>query len=619
MKPLEPGEPRAFGGYRVLAELGRGGMGRVLLGCGDGGRLVAVKVIHPHLLADEGFRKRFRREVEASRRVSGPRTAAVVDADPDAPSPWLASEFVPGPSLQRAVELTGPLPPEAALGLASGLAAALAEVHASGLVHRDLSPANVLLAADGPRVIDFGIARAADGEGVSRLTRTGWLVGVPDFMAPEQAEGGEPTAAADVFSLGSVLYFASTGRGPFAGRSAPQVLYNVVHAEPDLSVLPDELRDVVRRCLAKAPGERPDPAELVGDAGTPVWPDAVRELIEREHAEAGELLTPAERTAHFKSPTRILDPTLAGSGDQPRRFAGTAVGLALTVLVFAIVLAVAPWRDQSESSSSATSSEPTQTTAYDDDPVAAVSTSDDETTEPPTTSAEPDDGPFTASVGDCFADENSSGGRSNLHRDDCEPGNFKVRKRADGTSDTRSACAGVDSANWLVSWDATSDRDAMVLCLEYLYRDDVFTGEAGQCAYGNPDASGWHLVDCDRHNFEIERILHGTDDPSRCGSDPELRYKLYHRESRPALSVVVCLSFRYGDDGFAAKKNNCVRLADSGHSLTFSSCASANFVVTGYTHDRYDPAFCGRDGSYGWHDTAGWGEYLDYTVCLRRR
>ncbi|WP_370963037.1 serine/threonine-protein kinase [Amycolatopsis sp. cg9] len=285
MKPLEAGEPRTAGKYRLVAELGEGGMGRVLLGVAPDGRLVALKQVHAEFARDPHFRDRFRQEVVASQRVSGAFTAAVMDADPDAPTPWLASVFVTGPSLKEAVEATGPLPAEAVRRLAAGLAGALLEIHRVGLVHRDLKPGNVLLTGDGPRVIDFGIARAT--EGGPELTRTGGIVGSPAFMSPEQAESRPLTPASDVFSLGGLLVMAATGRAPFTGSTTAQVLYNVVHAVPDLSGVPPELRALVEPCLAKDPAHRPSPRQLLDFLGAVppgTWPPPVLRLIETQDA-----------------------------------------------------------------------------------------------------------------------------------------------------------------------------------------------------------------------------------------------------------------------------------------------------------------------------------------------
>ncbi|AOT60374.1 serine/threonine-protein kinase [Streptomyces rubrolavendulae] len=265
MHPLEAGEPRAIGPYRLLGRLGAGGMGRVYLARSEGGRTVAVKVVHPHLALDGEFRARFRREVESARRVGGRWTAPVLDADPDATVPWIATGYVAGPSLTQAVTAHGPLPERSVRVLGAGLAEALATVHASGLVHRDVKPSNVLLALDGPRLIDFGIARAVDA--TTSLTSTGVSVGSPGFMSPEQiigkAGGGGPTGATDVFSLGAVLAYAATGSAPFSGDSSAALLYKVVHEEPELGpALAGPLRDLVAACLAKDPAARPAPGDL---------------------------------------------------------------------------------------------------------------------------------------------------------------------------------------------------------------------------------------------------------------------------------------------------------------------------------------------------------------------
>ncbi|MFD6531926.1 serine/threonine-protein kinase [Streptomyces sp. NPDC060184] len=260
MQPLEAGEPRTIGAYRLLGRLGAGGMGRVYLGRSAGGRTVAVKVVHPHFALDEQFRARFRREVDSAQRVGARWTAPVLDADPDAPVPWVATGYVAGPSLSQAVTRHGALPERAVRALGGGLAEALGAVHQQGIVHRDVKPSNVLLALDGPRLIDFGIARAL-GATVS-LTSTGVSVGSPGYMAPEQIRGGDISGAADVFSLGAVLAYAATGSAPFPGDSSAVLLYKVVHEEPELGDLGGELRDLVAACLAKDPAVRPSPPDL---------------------------------------------------------------------------------------------------------------------------------------------------------------------------------------------------------------------------------------------------------------------------------------------------------------------------------------------------------------------
>ncbi|WP_030610673.1 serine/threonine-protein kinase [Streptomyces fulvoviolaceus] len=262
METLQPDDPRELGSYRMLRRLGAGGMGRVYLARSPGGRTVAVKVVRPDLAADAGFRDRFRHEVEIAKAVSGRYTAPVVDADPNAALPWLATSYVLGPDLTDVVDAHGAMPERTVRALAAGLAAALQEIHAAGLIHRDLKPSNVLLAADGPRVIDFGIARAVDG---NRMTQTGVVVGSPGYMPPEQALGQDVGPAGDVFSLGGVLAFAANGRGAFGAGAASHaaLLYQVVHGEPDLADVPPSLLGLIRACLQKDPAQRPAPAEIV--------------------------------------------------------------------------------------------------------------------------------------------------------------------------------------------------------------------------------------------------------------------------------------------------------------------------------------------------------------------
>jgi serine/threonine protein kinase len=261
MQPLGVDEPTVVGPYRLLGRLGSGGMGRVYLGRSAGGRTVAVKIVHPHFALDEEFRARFRREVEAARRVGGAWTAPVLDADPEASVPWVATGYAAGPSLAAAVaDAGGPLPAHSVRVLGAGLAEALTAVHALGLVHRDVKPSNVLLTLDGPLLIDFGIARATDG--TASLTSTGVSVGSPGYMSPEQILGKGVTGAADVFSLGAVLVYAATGESPFPGDSSAALLYKVVHEEPRLGSLEGELRELVAACLAKDPAGRPTPGEV---------------------------------------------------------------------------------------------------------------------------------------------------------------------------------------------------------------------------------------------------------------------------------------------------------------------------------------------------------------------
>jgi len=310
IRGLGADDPPQVGPYRLVARLGSGGMGRVFLGRSAGGRLLAVKVIRAELTEEPGFRARFAREVAAARKVSGLFTAVLVDADPDGPVPWLATGYVPGPSLAEAVTSHGPLPVPSVLTLAAGLAEALHVIHESGVIHRDLKPSNVLIADDGPRVIDFGVSRAAEG---SMLTQTGSVMGSPGFMSPEQAEGGVISPASDVFSLGALLTFAATGEGPFGTGSMPALLYRVVHRPPSLGRLPAELRPMIERCLIKDPGERVSTGELLAelDSAAPAvdWlPASVTEAMAHfaapawAAAEPVQLAVPAPRTTGTARP-----------------------------------------------------------------------------------------------------------------------------------------------------------------------------------------------------------------------------------------------------------------------------------------------------------------------------
>ncbi|MFF3299207.1 PQQ-binding-like beta-propeller repeat protein [Streptomyces sp. NPDC001741] len=356
--PLTAGDPERVGPYRLLARLGQGGMGRVYLGRSPGGHAVAVKVVREALLRDEVSRRRFVREVEAAQRVTGFFTAGVVDADPAGSPAWLATEYVPGLSLQEAVALHGVWGEPAVRGLGAALAEALAAVHAQDLVHRDLKPSNVLLAPDGPRVIDFGISAAA---GDATLTETGMVIGTPGYTPPEQLrhEGAGP--AGDVFALGAVLAYAATGSGPFGGGAAHAVNYRVVHQDPDLRALPPALAGVVARCLAKDPGDRPTVAWLLEALGRPEpaagegafttdsWlPGPVADSATRMQAEVPTEPVPRAGDGTPEPPDTSTCP--------PRRRLRTALAVATALAVVvagAVVWQVAGSEDEDDSPSAA--------------------------------------------------------------------------------------------------------------------------------------------------------------------------------------------------------------------------------------------------------------------------
>ncbi|MFD8423186.1 PQQ-binding-like beta-propeller repeat protein [Streptomyces sp. NPDC059466] len=260
MTPLSSGDPESIGGYTLLGRLGAGGMGVVYRGVSASGRQVAVKLVRGPYAQEEEFRTRFRQEIEAARRVSGAFTAPVVDADPDADQPWMATLYVPGLSLAEVVQRDGPLSLRELRALGLGLTEALRDIQRAGLVHRDLKPGNVLMTEDGPRVIDFGISRAADHQS---LTTTGRMIGTPPFMSPEQlASPRDVTPASDVFSLGSLLVFAAVGTGPFDADSPYITGYQVVFGTPDLGGVPEALLGIVERCLDKDAAARPELTDI---------------------------------------------------------------------------------------------------------------------------------------------------------------------------------------------------------------------------------------------------------------------------------------------------------------------------------------------------------------------
>ncbi|WP_406838285.1 protein kinase domain-containing protein [Streptomyces sp. AHU1] len=289
----EAEHPLYAGQYLLETRLGSGGMGIVHLARSASGLRLAVKVVHAEFSQDPEFRGRFRQEVAAARRVSGAFTAPVVDADPEAERPWMATLFIPGPTLAEHVKRNGALSTDRLRHLMAGLAEALRDIHRAGVVHRDLKPSNVLLAEDGPKVIDFGISRPSDSE---LRTETGKLIGTPPFMAPEQFSRPRHVGpAADVFALGSVIVHAATGSGPFDSDSPYLVAYQVVHDEPDLTGVPEELVDLVSRCLAKEPEDRPTPDELMTALRSVSASYDTRAFIPEQRTSGGEPVPPGRK------------------------------------------------------------------------------------------------------------------------------------------------------------------------------------------------------------------------------------------------------------------------------------------------------------------------------------
>ncbi|NUV70031.1 serine/threonine protein kinase [Streptomyces sp. CAI-121] len=335
MDKLGPDDPHRIGAYRLLGRLGEGGMGQVFLARSDRGRTVALKLVRRELAERPEFRARFRQEVHAAHRVGGAWTAPVLDSDTEAPVPWVATGYVAGPSLQRVVSgrpgapvtasgAYGPLPARSVRFLGSGLAHALQHIHGAGLIHRDLKPSNVLMTIDGPRVIDFGIARALESVADGDLTRTGVLVGSPGFMAPEQVRGERVTTACDVFCLGSVLAYAASGRLPFGTADSGGVhslMFRIAQEDPDLTGVPEELAGVVRDCLAKDPAARPGTDEILArlgeaEADEPWLPATLIAQLGRQAVGLLDAEDPEE-------PQRQEAPSGPPASDQPRTLTST--------------------------------------------------------------------------------------------------------------------------------------------------------------------------------------------------------------------------------------------------------------------------------------------------------
>ncbi|WP_407287739.1 protein kinase domain-containing protein [Streptomyces sp. BP-8] len=333
--PLTHDDPHGFGPYRLIARLGSGGMGTVYLARSPGGRTVAVKTMHARIATEAAFRTRFRLEADAARVIGGRHGAQVVEADPLAETPWIATEYVLGPPLDEAVELAGPLPEASVRALGAALCGALGQLHGSDVVHRDLKPSNIMVTAHGPKVIDFGIARAL---GDDRLTHTGAAVGTPAFMSPEQATGGEHTPAGDVFALAGVLVFAATGHGPFGDGRPADLLYRVTYGEPDLTGTPAALAPILAGCLAKDPAQRPTTAELsarLHDGGgefADLLPDAVLAEIGRRASEVWQVV-PQRLPAPADQPETVPMADVPAAGGLSRRGllmagAGSVLGVA---------------------------------------------------------------------------------------------------------------------------------------------------------------------------------------------------------------------------------------------------------------------------------------------------
>lgn len=667
MRPLRDEEPRRIGPYRVLAELGEGGMGRVLLAAAGDGQLVALKLMRAHLLHDAQFRFRFRREVITSREVAASRwTAAVLDSDEDAPEPWLASEFFHGPTLAEAIGANGPLDEPASRRLVHGLAAGLADVHRHGVVHRDLKPSNVILTEDGVKIIDFGIARVPGPQGDETITETGALIGAPAYMSPEQITKRPVGPPSDLFSLGTSVITAGTGQSPFDAESLFDIMSKVVNGRPDLRALPVSLRPLVEACMDKDPDRRVTAAELLARVGEPLagpWPPSIAALEARQRSEVADLarrngwdtrVRPDHTVVMFgpgfvpagepipEGPTVVQDAAQDGAdaggpipegpttpyppggpfpGDVPYPPGGpvppaapkpdrsglyVALAVAAVVALAAFVYLLGEGDSDDPQAGSGAGDETEETSTYDDSEWDAETTAESEPEEP--------DPIGDAEIGDCFYDY---GGESeaDLEPAYCDDGTFEVVDVFYGTTDL-SSCDYTDRVTTRVS----SSAHDLVLCLSYRHGyGDAYHAEVGECVFGPEEAdSDWYVIDCQTGAFKVLERMRGESDMDLCTDSTYYNHAFWFTTSEAYLDVLLCLQFIYPDDMGYAELNNCMYMSGdpaAGATYTFSDCDSANVYVTGRTDEFEASGFCGNDGWSTWASSDF--AVHKYTVCWR--
>ncbi|TDC35553.1 serine/threonine protein kinase [Kribbella albertanoniae] len=477
MQPLQPSDPKRVGRYWLLARLGAGGMGRVYLARSHGGRTVAVKVVRPDLAGDPQFRRRFKVEVAAARLVGGFHTAQVVDADTEADPPWFVTEYIAGPSLQQAVDDHGPLPARSVAALGAGLAEGLTAIH-NHVIHRDLKPSNVLLATDGPRIIDFGVARAMDA--TAQTTRAG-LIGTPGFMSPEQYRGREVEPASDVFCLAAVLVFAATGRPPFGTGPGEALGYRVVNEEPDLTSVPASLLPLIKAGLEKDPNDRPSVAEFLDRCATLAegealaLPPPVATLITTRVAETAALIA-APDAAKPKPVENPDTPRVTSRAPSSNRAA--TVQLLIALLAFLALVGWAIFNNNRKETRSSDTSAGGRVTAT------AMSTSSRPTAIPtptrPTPTTDPTRKAFEKiAAGDCLDAYMDPYKLAEWSRDmptavDCDRTDAYMRVTVVGDSATRCRTKARDAGTW---WHYPGGGEVIYLCIERQLR-------VGECILG---------------------------------------------------------------------------------------------------------------------------------------
>ncbi|AWT43414.1 MULTISPECIES: serine/threonine-protein kinase [Streptomyces] len=639
---LKAGDPHRIGPYVLQARLGTGGAGQVYLAFTPGGQPVAVKVLKPELGQDPEFAGRFAREVRVAQDVRSSDVARLISADPQAAQPWLASTYVCGPSLLELVREAGPLPDREVMLIASGIARALQAIHDAGAVHRDLKPANVMLDETGPKVIDFGIAKS-----VSRtlITRTNVHLGTPAYRSPEQALGRkEITSQSDVFTLGSTVYFLATGEDVFAAEDLMGTINLIAREEPDLGALSPQVRDLVARCLAKDPAERPTPAEVVelcAAAAGPVTPGAylpIEKAAPAIHARNQALRRLMQSADVRRTPPPPPPPPSPGGpadddpgsvvgnrqppgptgGTSGRGVLGAVLALVCVVLLIWIPAHFAGGSDDDKAGGTVTPTPSVYSTFPEPDPYEEGEPADDPTPDEPSDTPSPTPSPSptnpiaTVEEGDCLTMDGTYD-EPDYRETDCTDGVFKVLAAFSGTTD-RGECAGFTEADVVT----TSAGLRRVVCLSY-QGGSAYHARPGHCVYGpNAKGSNWTRQSCVTGNFTVKARLTGTSDTARCRSYSGVEQTLTSTTRWSELNVVQCLAMNFPNAAGRAPVGSCLLMTGSGQNTDYqaASCGQANVMVTGRVSRYYDTAYC---GSYGW-TTWRSGDFpaIAYTVCFKR-
>ncbi|MFG3700808.1 serine/threonine protein kinase [Micromonospora sp. NPDC047620] len=563
MWDLTPTDPRLVGPYRTRAVLGEGGMGRVLLAVAPDGELAAVKLVHGAFAAnDQSFRQRLHREALAARRVESPHTARVINSDANAGVPWLAYAFHHGPTLHQALHAAGPFTEETVLHLAAGLATALRDIHAQNFIHRDLSASNILLTANKPVVIDFGIARPTihpddtpHATKIITITQTGIVIGNPAFMSPEQAMGNSQlTPASDIFALGTVLAMAATGQNPFQGATSEQTRLNIITKEPDLTRVPPRLRHIIEPCFARNPTHPPTATNILTTIGPPPptpqpWPEPINQLINTQKAEIHKH-TSIDPTTILPGPQE-LDPTkifgsgpvhgtefgtrtVPGAGSGPDGGSRSGIGsstdwfrhrLVAAVVAAVVVVAGVMW--------AATLFE---RNGAGDTPEAGASQKP---------SSEPGHVFADAVQGDCF--RNAGDMRNpDFRAADCGGDVFEAVRLFKNTTD-QSVCGYVDRIEWRYS----AQNPDVAVCLVYRHSGGTaYNADQGDCVRGESDDTIWSLEECRNGNFAVIARFEGESSTRNCEEVPGYQRDRYFTVAgMPDLNVRLCLKLNGSGGG----------------------------------------------------------------------